>query len=252
MLVFSSPTVVRHRSQVVKPDLPYSDSRIEALSTANYALRTRLGELQRLQIEREITLRKARQMVDKLISKQQTQAELIKNNTDRLQEFGDHSWPLSPLRPVIVGDYAEKPIDTTSTQWTQYAEPMVHHVPHAEQRRDSDSLSDEADPKSIEDWVDRPRSTNRAHWMDRVQQMDSQVVSTHQILDRLRDDYAELARSVSRIEQKTREAANSVNTMMEYRAQSRNPEISRKSYSPETVYGQWIDPAVASKLQRAR
>ncbi|KAA0186288.1 hypothetical protein FBUS_03904 [Fasciolopsis buskii] len=58
----------QHKPVTATTDDPNLDSRIEA-SSSNQTLRKRLEELQRLQTERELALRKARHMVDTLICK---------------------------------------------------------------------------------------------------------------------------------------------------------------------------------------
>ncbi|TPP61384.1 hypothetical protein FGIG_07815 [Fasciola gigantica] len=180
--------------------------------------------------------------------KQQVQADLIRSNTHSLRMLGTSEWSLTSAKPSDTADYVEERMNNPGSHWSQYSEPTTIG---------GENVSDFIGPKPASDRKLKTSPSSRRHWMSRVQQMDSQVTSTHQILDRLRNDYAELARNVSRIEQKTQEAAASVHTMMGHslRSSSRERTISAtNSHSPQTDFrtGHWIDPSVESRLQNTR
>ncbi|KAA0186285.1 hypothetical protein FBUS_03905 [Fasciolopsis buskii] len=145
------------------------------------------------------------------------QADMIRNNTDSLRELGASAWSLTSPKPWNIDNDAEGVMDTSGEHWNQYPEPINLVTP------------DVTHGKSADDW----NINSSRRWTNRVRQMDSQVVSTHKVLDRLRDDYAELARNVSRIEQRTREAAASVHTLMGQYTGSESP---RKTVSSMNSY----------------
>ncbi|CAL8087118.1 unnamed protein product [Calicophoron daubneyi] len=253
------PVMLESTGRSHESQFPLSDTRIEALSSANRILRRRLEELQVLQNEREMALRRARVMVDDLLSKQKLQAELIRSSTKKYARTDTSTWSLCPSDTTLSG------LETPSTLPNQYQgtpprfSPSLF-TPYVNENEAEQTFSHKISEENFKDYRNDSVHSTALRLPERKNAVNNKTASTHQLLSKLRTDYADLAKSVSRIEKKAKEAALSVRSLMD-RGTPREPITS----SIPRFYGNGfdetprsfvddilVDPSIESRLKKAR
>ncbi|TGZ59572.1 hypothetical protein CRM22_008999 [Opisthorchis felineus] len=175
-----------------------SDETMESLTAANQALHDRLNELQALQLEREKTLKKARVLVEDLITEQTAHAESIRNNVPSDSHASSDS--LSPL--TYDQEISFKPRNYFSTERRKDCEVLFRS------RGLRQPSYDRTNKSHTYDFGD-------AQWYERTGKIGGRANNTQRILERLREDFAYLSRNVTQIEAKARDAAQAVNKLMQ-------------------------------------
>ncbi|TNN15917.1 hypothetical protein EWB00_000906 [Schistosoma japonicum] len=232
------------------------DPRVDALTSANRILRQRLHDIQKLQENREHALNKAHATVNDLLNKQQKQASIIRESarnftqssptllTNNHEYHNTESYTPNFYKPMIEDDSFNLPC-YTPTKYGHYS-PNQHHPP-------STTTSSEYNKSSLYD-----------HYLSHRKSFDSRNTSTNLLLEKLRLDYADLANSVCRVEEKARDAASSVQSLLRqfqlglgesYASNSLNPiqtNDAYESFSKEPHSSELYDKSVTLRLQKAR
>ncbi|KER32524.1 hypothetical protein T265_01401 [Opisthorchis viverrini] len=178
-----------------------SDETMESLTAANQALHDRLNELQALQLEREKTLKKARVMVEDLITEQTAHAESIRHNVPSDSHASSDS--LSPL--AYDQEIPYKPRKYCSTERRKDSEVLFR----------SRGLRQPSYDRTNEQYKSYTYDFGEAQRYERSGKIGERANSTQRILERLREDFAYLSRNVTQIEAKARDAAQAVNKLMQ-------------------------------------
>uniref|UniRef100_A0A5K4FCM9 Uncharacterized protein n=1 Tax=Schistosoma mansoni TaxID=6183 RepID=A0A5K4FCM9_SCHMA len=248
-----------------------SDPRVDALTSANRILRQRLYDIQKTQENREHALNKAHEMVDGLLNKQQKQASIIRESTrnyaqtpstllttnhDINDDDDDHnrkSYPTNLYKPMIKEDSLNLPT-YTPTKYGHY-----HNQHH---------LQCHHDPNHITDYYGRHSNQHSPYNYCPNQRKPFDFTnhhSTNVLLEKLRSDYADLANSVYRIEEKARDAASSVQSLLKqfqmglimepvnFNSMNQLPNSdSYESFNKESQSNELYDKSVMFRLQKAR
>ncbi|CAH8557123.1 unnamed protein product [Schistosoma haematobium] len=242
------------------------DPRVDALTSANRILRQRLHDIQKLQENREHALNKAHEMVNGLLNKQQKQASIIRestrnfaqtpstlltNNHDIDDDHNRKSYITNLYKPVIKDDSFNLPT-YTPTKYRHY-----HNQHHLQCHHDVNHITDHYD-----------RNYNQHspynHCSNQRKPFNSRNNSTNLLLEKLRSDYADLANSVCRIEEKARDAASSVQSLLRqfqmglmepvnFSSMNQLPNSdSHESFNRESYSNELYDKSVMLRLQKAR
>ncbi|CAH8563652.1 unnamed protein product [Schistosoma rodhaini] len=247
-----------------------SDPRVDALTSANRILRQRLYDIQKIQENREHVLNKAHEMVNGLLNKQQKQASIIRESTRNyaqtpstllttnhdINDDDDQnrkSYPTNLYKPMIKEDSLNLPT-YTPTKYGHY-----HNQHH---------LQCHHDPNHITDYYGQHSNQHSPYNYFPNQRKPFDFTnhhSTNVLLEKLRSDYADLANSVYRIEEKARDAASSVQSLLKQfqmglimepvnfnsMNQLSNSD-SYESFNKESQSNELYDKSVMFRLQKAR
>ncbi|CAH8849113.1 unnamed protein product [Trichobilharzia szidati] len=193
---------------------PIGDPRVDALTSANRILRQRLQDIQKLQESREHALNKAHTMVNGLLNKQHKQASIIREGTRDYTQSpptsytnNNHHYHENNGTDSVYTAKAYKPLEEDNVS------DLPAYTPTKFGRLPENVGSDyyygrEHERKS------RNGSGYRSNLLNHRKNLDPRANSTHILLERLRSDYADLANSVYRIEEKARDAASSVQSLL--------------------------------------
>ncbi|CAH8551255.1 unnamed protein product [Schistosoma bovis] len=242
------------------------DPRVDALTSANRILRQRLHDIQKLQENREHALNKAHEMVNGLLNKQQKQASIIRestrnfaqtpstsltNNHDIDDDHNRKSYITNLYKPVIKDDSFNLPT-YTPTKYRHY-----HNQHHLQCHHDVNHITDHYDRNYNQHSPYNYCSNQRKPFNCRNN-------STNLLLEKLRSDYADLANSVCRIEEKARDAASSVQSLLRqfqmglmepvnFNSMNQLPNSdSHESFNRESYSNELYDKSVMLRLQKAR
>ncbi|CAH8545440.1 unnamed protein product [Schistosoma guineensis] len=242
------------------------DPRVDALTSANRILRQRLHDIQKLQENREHALNKAHEMVNGLLNKQQKQASIIRestrnfaqtpstlltNNHDIDDDHNRKSYITNLYKPVIKDDSFNLPT-YTPTKYRHY-----HNQHHLQCHHDVNHITDHYDRNYNQHSPYNYCSNQRKPF-------NSRNNSTNLLLEKLRSDYADLANSVCRIEEKARDAASSVQSLLRqfqmglmepvnFNSMNQLPNSdSHESFNKESYSNELYDKSVMLRLQKAR
>ncbi|KAG5445192.1 hypothetical protein CSKR_103367 [Clonorchis sinensis] len=178
-----------------------SDETMESLTAANQALHDRLNEMQALQLEREKTLKKARVLVEDLITEQTAHAESIRNNVP-----GDSHASSDSLSPLTYDQETSfKPRKYFSTERRNDREVLFR----------SRGLRQPSYDRTNAQYKSYTYDFGDARRYERSGKIGERANSTQRILERLREDFAYLSHNVTQIEAKARDAAKAVNKLMQ-------------------------------------
>ncbi|CAH8551048.1 unnamed protein product [Heterobilharzia americana] len=196
-----------------------SDPRVDALTTANKILHQRLHDIQKIQENRDHALNKAHAMVNGLLNKQQKQASLIHETTNSFTGSPCTSFTNNHYHHYGGEEEKEEGIYTAKV-YKPINEENTSHLPvytptkigHHQKKYSSDYYN------YNEREHERRSSSGAAgisnHWINQRKNTDPRTHPTHLLLEKLRSDYADLAHSVYRIEEKARDAASSVQSLL--------------------------------------
>ncbi|KAK4471208.1 hypothetical protein MN116_004657 [Schistosoma mekongi] len=259
------------------------DPRVDALTSANRILRQRLHDIQKLQENREHALNKAHATVNGLLNKQQKQASIIRESTRNFAQssptlltnnhdyHNTDSYTSNFYKPMIADDSFNLPCYTPTiyghyTPYHHHHHDHGHHHHHSHQRQHHRHHCHHHDTTYDNSYYDReynkPSSYNE--YLSPRKSFDSRSTSTNLLLEKLRLDYADLANSVCRVEEKARDAASSVQSLLRqfqlglgesHTSNLRNSIQTNnvyESFNKEPHSSELYDKSVTLRLQKAR